>query len=185
MIIEASRCVIRPVRAADAEALYDIRQRVAPFQGRSDRTLEETRGMYSDMEKREPGSEPGWHQFVIEDENRHIVGDIGVNFDGPGPRQLEIGYSLYPDHWGRGIAADALSSLLQHLFDKYDVHRVVATTGADNERSRALLERLGFRREGAMIESWLEPGEQRWSDELLYAILDREWRRTNGSGGGT
>jgi len=185
LIIEAPRCVIRPVRAVDAEALYDIRQRVAPFQGRSDRTLEETRAMYFDMEKREPGSKPGWHQFVIEDAGGHIVGDIGVNFDGPGPRQIEIGYSLHPDHWGGGIAGEAPSCLLQHLFDKHDVHRAVATTGADNSRSRALLERLGFRQEGTMTESWLESEDDRWSDEALYAILEREWRRANGSGGGT
>src|SRR5687767_3097766 len=138
MIIRTHRCTIRPVRASDAEALYDIRQRVARFQGRSDRTLDETRAMYAEMESREPGSQPGWHQFVIEGEGRQVVGDIGVNFGGPGEHQAEIGFSLHPDHWGRGLAAEALSGLLDDLFGRHNPHRVMAVTGADNQRSRAL-----------------------------------------------
>ena len=184
--IETPRCVVRPVCASDAETLFDIRQRVARFQGRSDRTLEETRAMYAEMEAQEPGSTPGWHQFVIEDRGGCIVGDIGVNFDSPVPRQIEVGYSLHPDFWGRGIATEALSALLDHLFLTRDLHRAVATTAADNLRSRAMLERLGFRHEGTMIESWWERDTEQWSDEVAYAILSREWRqRANGSGGGT
>ena len=186
MTIRTARCVIRPVRASDAEALHDIRQRVARFQGRSDRTLDETRAMYADMEAREPGSEPGWHQYVIENSEAEIVGDIGINFDSPTPHQIEIGYSLHPDRWGRGIAREALSALLDHLFSARGVHRAVATTAADNDRSRSLLERLGFRHEGTTTESWWERDEERWSDEVLYAILASEWRRAkDGSGGGT
>lgn len=174
MEIRTLRLRIRPVRAADAEALYNIRQRVARFQGRSDRTLEETRAIYAEMETREPGSQPGWHQYVIHGASG-ITGDIGVNFDEPGPHQVEIGYSLHPDFWGQGIASEALSALLDHLFHKRGLHRGVAITGASNRRSRALLERLGFREEGRMVESWWECEEQRWSDELLYAILEKEW----------
>ena len=168
-------CSIRTVRAADAEVLYDIRQRVARFQGRSDRSLAETRAMYAEMEGREPGAQPGWHQFVIEDANGRIIGDIGVNFAGPGDRQAEIGFSLHPDHWGRGFAGEALRALLDDLFRRHGLHRVIAITGAENERSRALLERLGFRHEGMTIASWWEREDKRWSDEALYALLATEW----------
>lgn len=186
MTINTPRCVIRPVRARDAEALFDIRQRVARFQGRTDRTLDETRAMYADMESREPGGQPGWHQFVVEDRESTIVGDIGVNFESPLPRQVEIGYSLHPDHWGRGYASEALAALLDHLFASRDLHRAIAITGAENHRSRTLLERLGFRHEGTMIQSWWERDEERWSDEVAYAVINSEWRsRQDGSGGGT
>jgi len=173
--IATARLIVRPVRASDAEVLYDIRRRVAEFQGVSDRTLEETRAMYSEMESRRPGEEPGWHQYVIQSKLGAVIGDVGVNFEGPGPRQIELGYSLHPEWWGRGAAGEALSALIGHLFREHKLHRAIAITAADNERSRSLLKRLGFRHEATMIESWWERDEGHWSDEVLYAVLEREW----------
>lgn len=175
MAIKTSRLLIRTVRASDAEVLYDIRQRVARFQGRSDRTLQETRAMYAEMEARQPGDEPGWHQYVIQSQGGGVIGDIGVNFHGPGAQQVELGYSLHPEWWGRGAAGEALSGLLDYLFPAHKLHRAIAIAAADNRRSRSLLQRLGFRHEGLMIESWQEREEGRWSDEVLYAVLEREW----------
>jgi RimJ/RimL family protein N-acetyltransferase len=180
MDIKTARLTVRPVRASDADVLYDIRQRVARFQGQSDRTLEDTRAMYAEMESRQPGDQPGWHQYVIQSQAGAVMGDVGVNFNGPGPKQIELGYSLHPEWWGRGAAGEALSALLGHLFRAHQLHRAIAITAADNRRSRSLLERLGFRHEGTMIESWWEP-EGQWSDEVLYAVLGREWARTAGS----
>lgn len=168
------RLRIRGVREADSDALYEIRRRVAAWQGRSDRTIDETRAMYADMATREPGAVPGWHQYVIEADDR-IVGDIGVNFGGPGERQAEIGYSLHPDHWGRGYATEALARLVAHLFADHGMHRLVAITGANNPRSCALLERLGFRREAHYVEAYFDPAVGRWVDDLGYALLAREW----------
>ena len=46
-----------------------------------------------------------------------------------------------------------------------------ATTA--NTRSAALLERVGIRREGHLLESTWSKGE--WTNDLLYAVLRREW----------
>ena len=175
-MLTTERLLIRPVRADDTEMLYGIRLRVAAFQGHVKRTLEETRAMYADMEAREPGAQPGWYQYVIEARSGGIVGDIGVNFGGPGEQQAELGYSLHPDHWGRGYAAEALAGLIAHLFGHHRLHRLIAVTGADNSRSCALLERLGFRREAYYVEAFFDRGVDRWVDDVGYAILAREWR---------
>jgi RimJ/RimL family protein N-acetyltransferase len=42
-----------------------------------------------------------------------------------------------------------------------------------NTRSAALLERVGMRREGHLLESTWSKGE--WCNELRYAVLRREW----------
>ena len=179
MRLETAQLIVRGVRGTDAETLHDIRQRVAAFQGSSVRTLAETVAMCAEMESVQPGARPGWHQFAIELHDGKIVGDIGVNFDGPGSRQVELGYSLHPDWWGRGIASEAIGTLLSWLFGERQVHRIVARTGDNNLRSCALLERLGFRREGVLIESWWEEDAQAWSDEAIYALLAREFAQRN------
>jgi RimJ/RimL family protein N-acetyltransferase len=67
----------------------------------------------------------------------------------------------------------AASSLLGYLFERRRKHRVTACRGARNAASARVLERLGMRREGHLRESTWAKGE--WTDDLLYAVLDREW----------
>ncbi len=55
----------------------------------------------------------------------------------------------------------------------YGLRRLVAQIDADNERSAALAERIGMRREAHFVENEWFKG--RWSDLLVYAVLDREW----------
>jgi RimJ/RimL family protein N-acetyltransferase len=52
-------------------------------------------------------------------------------------------------------------------------HRVVATCDDRNIRSAAVLERVGMRREGRLLESTWSKGE--WTSDLLYGVLRREW----------
>jgi RimJ/RimL family protein N-acetyltransferase len=54
------------------------------------------------------------------------------------------------------------------------VHRVVGRVEARNAASARVLERLGMRQEAYMIENEYLKGE--WQSEIVYALLDREWR---------
>jgi hypothetical protein len=49
------------------------------------------------------------------------------------------------------------------------------TTTEDWIKARKGMLPVGFRHEGTMIESWCEGAEGAWSDEVLYALLEREW----------
>jgi [ribosomal protein S5]-alanine N-acetyltransferase len=55
-----------------------------------------------------------------------------------------IAYLLARTAWGQGLAAEAVAALLQHLFGSLQLHQVMACVEHDNERSVALLRRLGF-----------------------------------------
>jgi len=56
------------------------------------------------------------------------------------------------------------------------LHRVIGRVEARNIASARVLEKLGMRREAHFVENELVKGE--WQSELVYAILDREWRST-------
>ncbi|MDX6496395.1 MAG: hypothetical protein QOE17_2381 [Gaiellales bacterium] len=45
---------------------------------------------------------------------------------------------------------------------------------ARNAASAGVLERIGMRREAHLVENEFVKGE--WQSELVYAILQREWR---------
>jgi len=58
--------------------------------------------------------------------------------------QAEIRWVLDPSYGGRGLATEAVASMLRICFEKLGVRRVVANCFADNTRSWRLMERLGM-----------------------------------------
>lgn len=60
------------------------------------------------------------------------------------PGEVNVGYSLFPSHRGRGYASRAVSLLLQHLAVETEYGTATLLIHPDNERSLALARRLGF-----------------------------------------
>ncbi len=62
----------------------------------------------------------------------------------PDEAELELSYQFVPEHWGRGLAREALAATIEHFFTVHKVSGLVAETQYTNMPSRRLLERLGF-----------------------------------------
>ncbi len=75
---------------------------------------------------------------------------------------VDIGFAFSPRFWGRGYAFEAAAAVLAHGRDALGLWPILAIVNPDNERSIALLERLGLRLEG----STRMPGEDH--DVKLY-----------------
>jgi RimJ/RimL family protein N-acetyltransferase len=108
-----------------------------------------------------------------------VIGDCGIHFRSDVPQQVELGITLAPAHQGRGLATEALSSVLVYVFDSLGKHRVSAVTDAENHPAADLFRRLGFRQEAHFVEHiWFKGA---WGSEYVFALLHREWqaRRTN------
>ena len=89
-------------------------------------------------------------------------------------RRAEIGYSLRRDHWGRGLAAEAVSLLLDWSFRTLGLHRIEADIDPRNDGSRGLLGRLGFASEGLLRERYFVGDEI--SDTELFGLLESDWK---------
>jgi RimJ/RimL family protein N-acetyltransferase len=62
---------------------------------------------------------------------------------------VEIAWRLAYEHWGRGYATEAARAALAHGFGPLGLAEVVSFTAAGNQRSRAVMARLGMRRDPA------------------------------------
>jgi ribosomal-protein-alanine N-acetyltransferase len=89
----------------------------------------------------------------------------------------EIGYILARDHWGKGIAAEAVSAVIDQLFAEGQ-RRIFADTDPENTASLALLDRLGFKREGYLRAEWETHIGVR--DSVILGLLSDEWRSARG-----
>ncbi len=114
-------------------------------------------------------------QFAIRlRESEQLIGDIAVLGDLTNGRQAMLGYTLAQRYQGNGYAFEACSAMLDHAFCKWEMHRIAADTDPRNIASKRLLERLGFRLEGHMLECYPDT-DGSWLDSHIYAILSREW----------
>jgi ribosomal-protein-alanine N-acetyltransferase len=104
-----------------------------------------------------------------------LIGSAGFYDWNPKVRSAESGYDLRPEHWGRGLMAEALTAILDFAFGRLGLNHAQIVLMPRNGRSRRLAERLGFTEEGTLREHDLaEHGEL--CDDVVFSVLAREWR---------
>ena len=105
---------------------------------------------------------------------KSLVGAIGfVGFDWENKR-TEIGYWIASDFEGKGIITKCCKYLVDYVFDELNMNRVEIRCATENNKSRAVPERLGFNLEGILRQSiWRHT---RFFDMAIYAILAEEWK---------
>lgn len=120
----------------------------------------------------------GVHCLACDDEQPLGVVSLTGSRYGPGEtaraRSAELAYYLAPEHHGQGYGADAAARMVQYAFEDRNLRRVSARVGSFNEASIALLDSLGFEREGRLREAAWFRGE--YHDMLRYGLLREEWR---------
>jgi RimJ/RimL family protein N-acetyltransferase len=104
-----------------------------------------------------------------------VIGDLTLFWRSEEHRQGEIGFVFNPAYQGRGLATEAARELLRLGFGELGLHRIYGRCDARNTPSARVMERLGMRREAHLVENEFFAG--RWSDELIYAMLRREWEK--------
>jgi aminoglycoside 6'-N-acetyltransferase len=177
VLLTTPRLTLRRFHEDDAPALAGYRSEpdVARFKSwEAPVTPETARAWAGDFAKASP-DEPGLFHYAVElTSQRRLIGDISIDLH-DNLRQAVLGFTLAGGHQGRGYATESVAAVLDELFHVRGLHRVSAECDARNTRSAALLERVGFTREGFRRQAtWLK-GE--WTDDLLYGLLASDRRR--------
>lgn len=169
-VLHTPRLRLRPFEFRDADALHptlaDAELMTWWSRGPTE-TLEETRQYLL------PRSDiAGWRRWVL----TLPQADDAIGWVSAGEKRQggvsEIGYILARDFWGQGIAQEAVAAVIDQLF-REGQRRVFADTDPDNTASIALLERLGFRREGLLRAEWQTHLGVR--DSMILGLLADEW----------
>jgi RimJ/RimL family protein N-acetyltransferase len=175
--LTTERLVLRRFRPEDLDTFVAYRSDplIARYQGwEAPYPAGQARQFMQQLQDSHPDTPGEWFQFAISLRGADgLIGDCGAHVQAEDPRQAEIGFTLAPRYQGYGYATEAVRRLLHYLLIERGKHRVRASCDDRNTRSAAVLERVGMRREGHLLESTWSKGE--WTNDLLYAVLRREW----------
>jgi RimJ/RimL family protein N-acetyltransferase len=161
--LHTARLLLRPACSDDLAAMHAVLSDPAAMRYWSTpphETLEETRVWLDSMIGADPGSS---EDFVLEKDGE-VIGKAGAW------RLPEIGFILRSDHWGRGLAREALAAVIAHLFATRGLGALTADVDPRNAACLGLLNSLGFRETGRAERTW-RVGEE-WCDSV-YLELSR------------
>ncbi|HEY0628761.1 MAG TPA: GNAT family N-acetyltransferase [Sphingomicrobium sp.] len=105
--------------------------------------------------------------FVIEHSGR-VIGKAGF------PAFPEIGFLIARDHWGKGLAAEAVEAVVDRAFTVHRLDRVLAKVDPENAASLRLLTQIGFIETGRQQRALLVGNE--WRDDVRLELSLAEWR---------
>jgi RimJ/RimL family protein N-acetyltransferase len=176
--IRTERLLLRPYTEDDLDAVADIQSRpdVTRYLYWGPRDRAQARGSLAMKIAANGFRQEGDNLTlaVVLPETGALIGDVMLVWLSEEHRQGEIGYIFHPDHGGRGYATEAARVMLRLAFEGLGLHRVIGRLDGRNTASARVLERLGMRREAHLVENEIVKGE--WTDELVYAMLEHEWR---------
>lgn len=173
--LETERLLLRPYAETDLDGLHAIYsdEDVARWLYYGPSTLEESRRKLARKIAGSELTEEHGLSAAVTLRDGTYVGDVVLFYGSVEHKTVEIGFSFDPRHQGNGYAPEAARALVGWAFAQ-GFHRVIGRLEPRNTASARVLEKLGMRREAHLVENEWVKGE--WQSELVYAMLEHEWR---------
>lgn len=119
--------------------------------------------------------------FLIRTEGEVLLGAITLDNIRRGPAQDgTLGYWIGQPFSRKGYMREAIEAVSHHAFDVLDLSRIQAACLPENQASRGVLEKCGFKYEG-VAQSYLQIAG-RWRNHVLYANLRSDRRGRTDAG---
>ncbi len=145
-VLETSRLRLRAFRDGDLEpfARLNADPRAMRHMGRGPMSLDETKAQLERFQAH--WDEHGFGLWAIESrETGEFLGRTGVSYHAMWPDDPEVGWSLDPRVWGRGLATEAGEAASRYGFETLNAPRLVSICTPENRASRRVMQKLGFR----------------------------------------
>lgn len=146
MKIETTRLLIEPLRDEDFEPFLQLASDAEVMKFiRPPETREQFRARV-DRVKKYASENPGFGSFRLGDrQTGNFLGNAIVRHADFQPgRDIEIGYVLAPEIWGKGYGTEVAGAMADYVLEKFGVEKVVAFVSPEHGASKRVLEKCGF-----------------------------------------
>lgn len=180
-----ARLRLRRFTAADLDLMYRLQgdPQVMRYAGGA-RTREQVAEMLDERVLRYYDEHPGLGTWatVLDDGTcvglhllNHIYGEV----------HIQVGYLLFPEHWGKGYATEMCRAVLRYGFAELGLRQITAITDLPNVASQRVLLKAGLHRKGERVlphPRYADCGPLAWFErdaaEWLTTEHDRGWGLT-------
>jgi len=172
--IESERLRFRKFSMGDAKDLFHIRSNdevlryldMVRFEsiGDAEKMVQTVEESYS--------KETGINWGIVEKLSNSFIGYFGFWRMIPEHCRAEIGYALQPEYWGKGYMHETLNRMVRFGFTEINLHSIEANVNPANERSKKVLEKIGFKREAYFRENYLF--NKKFLDSIIYSLLEKD-----------
>lgn len=174
-ILESERLYYRSYRKEDALDLLEVRsdKKVMKYMDskpyeRIDEAIKRIEDCQESFKNKE-----GINWVIVEKESNAFVGDFGYWRLIRSHCRAEIGYALKPEYWGKGYMQETFKTVLNFAFKQLKVHSLEANVNPQNEASKRLLLKMGFRQEAYFRENYLYNGQ--YTDSVIFGMLETDF----------
>lgn len=180
--LRTARLRLVPVTSENALSLWRVLQQ--PDLRRYQDLPSVGAAMFGEMvAKRPPQLRPNacgrFEWLILVAGDRAPVGWVSLRIADRDRSSGEVGYSVVREYRKRGIATEAVCALISEAFEQAELARVYAYCVPENEASRAVLERVGFRFEGTLPRGATVSGQP--VDVLMHRIDRDAWIQSGNS----
>lgn len=173
MELRTERCLLRPFTLEDRFRLAEIANDRRISRNLTDAfaypyRLDDADTWIDEIRRHDPR-----RHFAIEVGGK-LIGGIGTEpKTGEKGHVASVGYWLESGHWGRGLATEALTAIVEYTFETFPrIRRLEASVYGWNSASGRVLEECGFRREATLRAAVRKDGEV--TDELIYSLMRQD-----------
>ncbi len=172
MHLATGRLLIRPWRHEEAPRLLDIlsRMEVVKWLGDGEPVLmKDLDEAHQRIERYVARDAPPLGMWAVE----RVAGGVVVGtvllltLPNADHGEVEIGWHLHPDSWGRGYATEAARAVLGHAFAA-GLPEVIAVSHTDNWASQGVMRRLGMEDRGS-TDQWYD------EESALFVMTAERW----------
>ena len=142
-MFETERLILRPLDKRDVDAIYRMRGDADVMRFiREPQNRRESADWVELVSSRWANERIGFCA-MLEKSSGGFVGWCGIwRLKETG--ELEIGYAVAKEFWGKGLAAEAALAFLDYAFDELNQEKIVAVARPENAASRRVMEKLGM-----------------------------------------
>jgi ribosomal-protein-alanine N-acetyltransferase len=161
--IKTKRLTLRPFVAEDSKQIYNglaskDRNSIVRFYGIEFYTLEDSQMHFEWFDALLRENKGIWWGINYNSE-QGLLGACGFYNTSKQHKKTKIEFWLMPDYWHQGIMTEALPSIVGYAFDELGMHRVEAFIESENQFTKELLLKVGFKHEGTMVDCKVKHGK--------------------------
>lgn len=110
---------------------------------------------------------------IIDKKEEKFIGDFAFWNIIRENHRAEIGYTLKPEHWGKGYMTETLNRIIEFGFKDLNLNSFEAEINPKNKNSEKALVRIGFKKEAYFKENRYFNGE--YLDSEIYSLLEGDF----------